>query len=829
MKLRIMLLITIILTMLVFIQDTNTPLLITKPSESHISFMPPLPYNPEEQLSTRQVTRIQPVSGTSDSYAPLPREGVYGNHPILVAMVEFRDRRFNNNFNKRTVEDLLFGYGLSLKKYYEENSYNQFTIHGTVVDDIMIDESILDYRFYAGYPNEKIKELIKKIYLEAASRVNISEFDLFHTSGKEGADGVVDHFLIIFPTRNRPWIVDRDIWPHRSGIYPLNAEYNNKELVSYMIVGDIFPLGTYVHEFGHDLGLPDLYDVDFTSHGGVGEWCVMAEGSFMGDEMGNYPCHLSPWAKIKLGWIIPQIITRSVPQLNLKNIEDYPDIIKIPIASYNSPEYFLVENRLKRGFNSYVNDAGILIWHINERQQANNNDRNRLVDVEESSTHQDLDYGPYVQIDVDDYRDTFKRRGNTVFDADSNPNSHSNDGADSMISIEVVSNPGREMTLAVDCPSIGNIEAPTIVISNEDFNEGEFNYYPMYNDTEQIVKLNAPSTGVTLKTINMFLINYSGNQNQTRINVRVYKDDNGDPGDILYSKLFLELPSNTNPPYTWYDIEIEDQSTVYIPSNESFWIGIEYKSEQRDTGIALCGKPSSVATQTSYVKMSQNDTRLRNFSDIHYIVRAEGYAGQHSVDVVDLGVATPEDMLVQQLREADYLTDTDQFQEAAEIYRETLSLMQSNPSYYSHYIPVALNSLGYNEFKAGRMDRAITSFLQTYSLIKNSADSRTLAALNANIGETYYHLNEFDKAYEYYYNSYRINTELSQLDDRSRQLLEDNYFLGMIRFKQNQNEEAMEYLEAALPLAQMLSQNPEVAELNREELILETMDIIEGR
>ena len=57
----------------------------------------------------------------------------------------------------------------------------------------------------------------------------------------------------------------------------------------------ISTIGVFAHEFGHALGLPDLYDTDYTSEG-VGNWSLMAGGSwnYSGGNGGNRPAHLDP-------------------------------------------------------------------------------------------------------------------------------------------------------------------------------------------------------------------------------------------------------------------------------------------------------------------------------------------------------------------------------------------------------------------------------------------------------------------------------------------------------------------------------------------------------
>jgi immune inhibitor A len=64
-------------------------------------------------------------------------------------------------------------------------------------------------------------------------------------------------------------------------------------------------VGVFVHEFGHDLGLPDLYD---TSGGenGTGFWTLMSSGSWLDDGMdtiGNKASHMGAWEKFQLGWL----------------------------------------------------------------------------------------------------------------------------------------------------------------------------------------------------------------------------------------------------------------------------------------------------------------------------------------------------------------------------------------------------------------------------------------------------------------------------------------------------------------------------------------------
>jgi len=63
-------------------------------------------------------------------------------------------------------------------------------------------------------------------------------------------------------------------------------------------------VGVFAHEYGHDLGLPDLYD--YYGENGTGFWSLMSSGSWLDtgmDTIGNKPGHMGAWEKFQLGWL----------------------------------------------------------------------------------------------------------------------------------------------------------------------------------------------------------------------------------------------------------------------------------------------------------------------------------------------------------------------------------------------------------------------------------------------------------------------------------------------------------------------------------------------
>lgn len=129
-------------------------------------------------------------------------------------------------------------------------------------------------------------------------------------------------------------------------------------------------LGQCAHEFGHALGIPDLYDLsDQTS--GVGYFDMLGYGPYANDELdGSHPVGFGAWPKTTLGWAEPIVIRNQTIEVKLGPVSKSPkNLLKVYPSSSNDT-YFLIENRQpldewdKNFANQYTN--GIVIWAINE-------------------------------------------------------------------------------------------------------------------------------------------------------------------------------------------------------------------------------------------------------------------------------------------------------------------------------------------------------------------------------------------------------------------------------------------------------------------------------
>ena len=131
----------------------------------------------------------------------------------------------------------------------------------------------------------------------------------------------------------------------------------------------IIRIGVICHEMGHFFGLPDLYDYSSTTNG-IGDWGIMASGSWNGSD-GKSPAHFSAWSKYMLGFVQP-VQMHSKSGISLPRVEDNA-VVHYFRDGMSNGEYFLVENRVKYGFdNTTEMYPGIVIYHIDSK--SGNND-----------------------------------------------------------------------------------------------------------------------------------------------------------------------------------------------------------------------------------------------------------------------------------------------------------------------------------------------------------------------------------------------------------------------------------------------------------------------
>ncbi|MBX9975432.1 immune inhibitor A domain-containing protein [Cytobacillus firmus] len=265
---------------------------------------------------------------------------------VLVLLTEFEDFKHNNvtqeegymyaeDFSKEHYEKLMFGdteFELfngdkvkTFKQFYEEQSGGSYTVDGTVSEWLTVPGNASDYGDDSpngGHdnlsplgPRDLVKEALKAAVNAGMDLSEYDEFDLYDLDGDSNfnePDGLVDHLMIIHAGTGQEAgggaLGDDAIWSHRWTLGGVFAVPNTTAKVDYWggkmgafdytIQPEDGAVGVFAHEFGHDLGLPDEYDTQYTGQGEpVASWSIMSGGSWNGEIAGTEPTSFSPQNK----------------------------------------------------------------------------------------------------------------------------------------------------------------------------------------------------------------------------------------------------------------------------------------------------------------------------------------------------------------------------------------------------------------------------------------------------------------------------------------------------------------------------------------------------
>jgi immune inhibitor A len=155
------------------------------------------------------------------------------------------------------------------------------------------------------------------------------------------------------------------------------------------------PFGVLCHEFGHLLGLPELYAPSARTHEGIGVWGLMGQGTWVG--RGNQPPHLEAWSKMQLCWVEVETIDQTRRGVTLPPVEREPRVVRIGVAPDRPHEYYLLEYRRRLGADARLPGEGLLVWHIDERRRsfrhAQADPTHKLLHLVEADGRGDLDRG----------------------------------------------------------------------------------------------------------------------------------------------------------------------------------------------------------------------------------------------------------------------------------------------------------------------------------------------------------------------------------------------------------------------------------------------------
>ncbi|MEW5923869.1 MAG: M6 family metalloprotease domain-containing protein [Candidatus Zixiibacteriota bacterium] len=332
--------------------------------QQHLDQGKPLPYYLENrpELLDRGID-------TPSKFFPTAKSNVTGSFKALAILIKFSDKP--ESVVPAEFDTLLFvNRQGTVRHYYNEVSGNQLDIVtvnlpssvGWTMAPQTYDYYCNDQNGTGEYPQNSQK-LCEDVTALVNPVVNFSDYD-------NDGDNYVDAVILIHTGPGAEFThTSTDIWSHKWSVWPpklLDGVYVFDYSIQpeyWSIPGDI-TCGVFCHELGHVFGLPDLYDTDYSSRG-VGKWSLMSYGSWCGPTgLGDYPSWLDAWSRIYLGFESAVNVSSNINGAAIESVESGGNIYRLWSSGAMGNEYFLVENRQKTGYDTYLPGSGLLIWHV---------------------------------------------------------------------------------------------------------------------------------------------------------------------------------------------------------------------------------------------------------------------------------------------------------------------------------------------------------------------------------------------------------------------------------------------------------------------------------
>ncbi|WP_104524866.1 immune inhibitor A domain-containing protein [Blastococcus atacamensis] len=240
----------------------------------------------------------------------------------------------------------------SVANFYDELSSGRYTVTGEVEDWVTVPGNGVSYgdndlgdavtwKFVNDTMNTWYEKQLDAGKTMAEIDQYLSQFDVWDRYDFDGdgdfdeADGYIDHFQAVHSGMGEEVgggvLGDDAIWSHRwynqttrigaggptlddGTVVPNGGARVGQSkywVGDYTVEPENGGVGVFAHEFGHDLGLPDLYDTSGNSGGAENStafWTLMSSGSYgnsgiPADGIGTKPIHMGAWEKLQLGWL----------------------------------------------------------------------------------------------------------------------------------------------------------------------------------------------------------------------------------------------------------------------------------------------------------------------------------------------------------------------------------------------------------------------------------------------------------------------------------------------------------------------------------------------
>lgn len=301
-----------------------------------------------------------------------------GTKKGLVILAEFTNSKFKSGHDlalyRRIANEVNYSdnnFRGSIKDYFKAQSHGQFELDFDVAGICQLQHP---YAYYGK--NNSQKEDVKPGEMVAEACLWAHEHGINFSKYDWNGDGEVDQVFVLYAGHGEASYKDANtIWPH---MYYLSASDYRKSLSLDGVTVDTYAcscelngdgnldgIGTFCHEFSHCMGFPDLYDT--SSDGGwfgMGDFDLMCSGSYNGDS--KCPAGYSAYEKAECGWLTLKDMTNIEQEISIVGVQPMSadgDAYIIKNKGHED-EYYILENRQKTGWDSYLPASGLMITHV---------------------------------------------------------------------------------------------------------------------------------------------------------------------------------------------------------------------------------------------------------------------------------------------------------------------------------------------------------------------------------------------------------------------------------------------------------------------------------
>ncbi len=300
-----------------------------------------------------------------------------GTKKGLIILVQFTDSKFKSGHDlalyERIANDANYSdnnFRGSIKDYFKAQSHGLFELDFDVAGICQLQHT---YAYYGKNSNDndvRAGQMVAEACLWAHEHG--TDFSKYDWDG----DGEVDQVFVLYAGHGEA-SYDKDpdtIWPHMH--YLSASDYGKSLSLDGVTVdtyacscelngdGNLDGIGTFCHEFSHCMGFPDLYDTGYAGWFGMGDFDLMCSGSYNGDS--KCPAGYSAYEKAECGWLTLKDMTNIEQETSIVGVQPMSadgDAYIIKNKGHKD-EYYILENRQKTGWDSYLPASGLMITHV---------------------------------------------------------------------------------------------------------------------------------------------------------------------------------------------------------------------------------------------------------------------------------------------------------------------------------------------------------------------------------------------------------------------------------------------------------------------------------